>query len=53
MWGFSPFRLYLRETAQRVRSSESRYSVNSVRIRGKNFAVLRLLQNMPAKSPLF
>jgi hypothetical protein len=38
--GFSPFGLYLHETAQRVRSSASRYSVNCVRIRKKHFAVL-------------
>jgi len=38
--GFSPFGLYLHETAQRVRSSASRYSVNGVRIRKKHFAVL-------------
>ena len=53
MWGFSPFGLYLRETAQRVRSSASRYSVNRMRITEKQFAVWRLLQNMPAKSPFF
>ena len=53
MRGFSPFGLYLRETAQRVRSSANRYSVNGVRIRKKHFAVLRLLQNMPAKSLRF
>ena len=53
MWGFSPFGLYLRETAQRVRSSASRYSVNRMRITEKQFAVWRLLQNMPAKSLRF
>lgn len=53
MRGFLPFGLYLRETAQRVRSSASRYSVNGVRIREQYFAVLRLLQNMPAKSLRF
>lgn len=53
MWGFSPFELYLRETAQRVRSSTSRYSVNRMRITEKQFAVWRLLQNMPAKSLCF
>ena len=50
---FSLFGLYLHETAQRVCSSASRYPVNCVRIREKHFAVLRLLQNVPAKSPLF
>ena len=53
MRGFLPFGLYMRETAQRVRSSASRYSVNGVRIREQYFAVLRLLQNLPAKTPLF
>ena len=53
MWGFSPSGLYLREMAQRMHSSASRYFVNGVRIREKHFAVLRLLQNVPAKSPLF
>ena len=53
MRGFLPFELYLRETAQRVRSSASRYSVNGVRIMVKHFAVLYLLQNMPAKSLRF
>ena len=53
MWGFSPFGLYLRETAQRVRSSACRYSVNRMRITEKQFAVWRLLQNMPAKSLRF
>ena len=43
--GFSPFGLYLHETAQRVRSSASRYSANGVRVSEKHFAVLRLLQN--------
>ena len=51
--GFSPFGLYLRETAQRVRSSASRYFANGMRIREKHFTVLRLLQNIPVKSPLF
>ena len=51
--GFSTFRLYLHETAQRVRSSASRYFVNGMRIREKHFTVLRLLQNIPVKSPLF
>ena len=51
MWGFSSFRLYLREMAQRMHSSASLYLVNGVRIREKHFAVLRLLQNVPAKSP--
>ena len=53
MRGFSPFGLYLHETAQRVRSSASRYSANGVRVSEKHFAVLRLLQNMPAKSLRF
>ena len=53
MRGFLPFGLYLRETAQRVRSSASRYSVNRMRITEKQFAVWRLLQNMPAKSLRF
>ena len=53
MWGFSPFGLYCYETVQSVRRSVSRYFVNGVRIREKHFAVLRLLQNVPAKSPLF
>jgi hypothetical protein len=53
MRGFSPSGLYLREMAQRVRSSASRYPVNCVRIRKKHFAVLRLLQNLPAKTHLF
>ena len=53
MWGFSPFGLYLHETMQRVRSSASRYSVNGMRVSEKHFAVLRLLQNMPAKSLRF
>ena len=52
MWGFSSFGLYLHETAQRVRSSASRYSANGVRVSEKHFAVLRLLQKIPAKSPL-
>ena len=38
--GFSPFGLYLHETAQRVRSSASRHFVNGVRKREKHFAVL-------------
>lgn len=53
MRGFSPFGLYLHETAQRVRSSANRYPVNSVRKRAKHFTVLWLLQNMPAKSLRF
>ena len=48
MRGFSSSGLYLREIAQRMHSSVSRYFVNGVRIREKNFSVLRLLQNMPA-----
>ena len=40
MRSFLPFGLYLRETAQRVRSSASRYPVNGVRKREKHFAVL-------------
>lgn len=53
MRGFSSSGLYLREIAQRMHSSVSRYFVNGVRIREKNFSVLRLLQNMPAKTPPF
>ena len=49
MRGFSSSGLYLREIAQRMHSSVSRYFVNGVRIREKNFSVLRLLQNMPIK----
>ena len=52
MWGFSPFGLYLREIVQRVHSSTSRYLMNCVQITEKHFAVLRLLQKIPAKSPL-
>ena len=37
---FSPFGLYLHETAQCVRSSVNRYTVNGVRKREKHFAVL-------------
>ncbi len=52
MRDFSLFGLYLREIVQRVHSSTSRYLMNCVQITEKHFAVLRLLQNMPAKSPL-
>ena len=52
MWGFSSFGLYLREIVQRVHSSTSRYLMNCVQITEKHFAVLRLLQKIPAKSPL-
>ncbi len=52
MWGFSSFGLYLREIVQRVHSSTSRYLMNCVQITEKYFAVLRLLQKIPAKSPL-
>ena len=52
MRDFSPFGLYLREIVQRVHSSTSRYLMNCVQITEKHFAVLRLLQKIPAKSPL-
>ena len=38
--GFSLFGLYLHETAQCVRSSANRYTVNGVRKREQHFAVL-------------
>lgn len=52
MRDFSLFGLYLREIVQRVHSSTSRYLMNCVQITEKHFAVLRLLQKIPAKSPL-
>ena len=52
MCGVSSFGLYLREIVQRVHSSTSRYLMNCVQITEKHFAVLRLLQKIPAKSPL-
>ena len=51
--GFAPFGLCLHETAQSVGSAAGRYSANGVRVSEKHFAVLRLLQNMPAKSLRF
>ena len=53
MWGFSPLGLYCHETVQPVLCSVSRCPANCMRIIKRYFAVLRLLQNLPAKSQCF
>lgn len=52
MRDFSLFERYCHEDAQSMRGSASRDSAKYVQIVAKHFIVLRLLQNMPAKSSL-
>ena len=53
MRGYLPFERYCHETVQSVRCSVSRHPANCMRIIERYFAVLRLLQNLPAKQRCF